>query len=487
VNDDTQNVAQYQRQAKLLAVAMDLLRRQVHDSVAFQFANRDRGKESAPDWASQIVTAAAQVKQHRTRDDSAIPLESPSGIVTPKPPVQRTYGFGMTVESPPIPLADAKPAPAGSPEKPYGFKPGDEPPAIKMTPGAFGLGGAKPEENKVSAFDRPMNVIITGPNPLPVSFKNAGAFKQPPPVHSPEASGGGANVGLNFMKAVAGKFLAILAPLYALSTILGQTNSGFGVFQKSVQVFGASLAPVFLPPFALLAAGILTLSDYISAKLLPALKGYYAWATKVPTALTGGRPYEAQEDKRLLAGLEDKFKEINARRQKEGKPELSDEERSLARNRLAVMMRRQREPKFADLFTSVESEAKKLPFNPKPLLSAKEIKAATPKNESLTKFDANMQAVLKSLAMSMGPKASYSGVAEAAKETQLTALNADPIEMKAAQKIIETIQEFMKAFNEYEREKNGEEPNQIHRRDDLRSTSNAGAEAASHLRLMGIG
>ena len=44
--------------------------------------------------------------------------------------------------------------------------------------------------------------------------------------------------------ALIGKFAVVFGPLIALGTILQQTNSGFGVFQKTLQVFGATLAPI---------------------------------------------------------------------------------------------------------------------------------------------------------------------------------------------------------------------------------------------------
>jgi len=78
----------------------------------------------------------------------------------------------------------------------------------------------------------------------------------------------------------AAKLAVIFGPLAALGTVLSQTASGAGVFQKSIQVLGATLAPILLPVFTLLAAAILTASDEIWKQLVPNLKRWYAWVAE---------------------------------------------------------------------------------------------------------------------------------------------------------------------------------------------------------------
>ena len=92
-------------------------------------------------------------------------------------------------------------------------------------------------------------MLIVGPNPLPVSFdfaKIQGKSASPLTPREDRGGQGGGGAGL-MARAIGAKFLAVLAPLYALSTVLNQTNSGMGVFQKAINVFGATLAPLLLP------------------------------------------------------------------------------------------------------------------------------------------------------------------------------------------------------------------------------------------------
>jgi hypothetical protein len=98
-----------------------------------------------------------------------------------------------------------------------------------------------------------------------------------------EAAGGGGRRGPGgAVAALVGTFGRVLGPLMAISTVLGQANSGMSAFSKAVNILGATLAPILLPGIVLLSAAILSVSDIIWSKLRPNLA---AWTTFVMQTL----------------------------------------------------------------------------------------------------------------------------------------------------------------------------------------------------------
>lgn len=143
----------------------------------------------------------------------------------------------------------------------------------------------------VSAFERPRPVILMGPNPLPVTIvaapgMPASVVKPPPPdpAKTPGRSGPGLEWGAAMARVsslLSNQFTALLSPLQRLATYLTPTASGFGVFQKAIQVFATAVAPVLLPAFVLLSVALLELSDVVWRELKPVLKDFYAYMLEV--------------------------------------------------------------------------------------------------------------------------------------------------------------------------------------------------------------
>lgn len=87
--------------------------------------------------------------------------------------------------------------------------------------------------------------------------------------------GGGHTTAGSIASSLLRQLAAVLVPLGGLATILNQTNSGFQLFIGALNIFAATIAPLLLPVFALLAAGVLTVSDILWAQLVPNLKDWY--------------------------------------------------------------------------------------------------------------------------------------------------------------------------------------------------------------------
>ena len=452
--DESATNATNEKQARLLTMALEVFRRKFVDSIAFQFANRDR-KPDPPNWVRDSLPEPTIPK---ARDEAPIPLGK-----MPAPPAPIKASDTYQVGEAPIPLA-TPPQPAKPMPEPLGFKPGDEP-AWNIKGGGFGLNTPKPTEttSATPAYDRPQSVIIVGPNPLPVKFDKALLGSATTPRAERESSGGGGGGGSSssMAKAIAARFLAVLGPLYALSTVLNQTNSGMGVFQKAVSVMGATLAPILLPVFAILASALLSLSDFIWSKILPALGEFYDWVLKVlvPFAVKKGEAAES-----AVEGGQDLFR-ILSQSPSQTANDLKRNPGGTADNLAGLA--RQMDPTpmtgwMLDLVGKPSSIAKKVGGSPSaPAGGPPAKKDDTPSFGQ--RFTANMQDVLKSLAISMGPKASYSGLGDVGKQATLAAMNADPIEMKAAQRVVDSVKHFEAAVDRHMRREHPQQ--QIMRRD----------------------
>lgn len=108
-----------------------------------------------------------------------------------------------------------------------------------------------------------------GPPPKPTATSGPASRS---PTSGRDAAGGVA-AGLG---ALALSFGKLLGPLAALSTFLSASTSGFAVFNKAIQLFATTLAPLLLPPFFLLAVALAATSEALFAELAPALEGMFA-------------------------------------------------------------------------------------------------------------------------------------------------------------------------------------------------------------------
>jgi hypothetical protein len=104
----------------------------------------------------------------------------------------------------------------------------------------------------------------------------SGAPRPGQPAGAPGAAAVTEGIERVFSAAV-GRVAVLLAPVVALSNVLQQTASGMGAFNSAVKVLAATLAPILLPVFAVLAAAVLAVSDEIWAELLPSLKDWYVF------------------------------------------------------------------------------------------------------------------------------------------------------------------------------------------------------------------
>lgn len=227
--NDGSNLPGSEGDARKLIVAMALLTREFERGrAAALFANRERGQAAPPDWAMMAASALAAGGR------------GPSVPAAPGPSQERDQSKPQEVVI------------VGQ----------------RATVAVHDVGATRFGREERREQDKQFRAaIFGGPTKIPGADQKQRESKA--------AAGAGAADAV--AKSLVGKFALVFGPLAALSTVLSQTNSGFGVFQKSIQVFAASLAPILLPVFALLAAAVLTVSDKIFQELLPKLDDWYKW------------------------------------------------------------------------------------------------------------------------------------------------------------------------------------------------------------------
>lgn len=367
------------------------------------------------------------------------------------------------------------------------------PKTIPQGMGGFGLGPK--DTSKTAAFDKPQPVIVVGPKPLPVKLDKL--FDRPPT--EPRDKRNPNDVG-SFAKSLASQFAAVLGPLYALSTILGQTNSGFGVFLKAVSLVGSTLAPVLLPVFATLAAALIVLSEYIWESLLPALKDFYGWLGKhkddagelgkvvaAGAAVWGGSKLLGSVGGGgiggIAAGLWGALKGIGravpavavadasigavtgdyyAKARGEGANKFMSGMYALGGGTIDMFSQVTKlfglnDKTFGQKFSEDPENQKlirKFRGQPEPGAVGADGKPAAKERTFGTRFDSAMRDVIRSMGMSMGPKGSYSALTEVGRNAQLAAVNQDPIEARQLKVMMDTLAFLQQAVAKYEAEAN---------------------------------
>jgi hypothetical protein len=262
---------------------------------------------------------------------------------------------------------------------------------------------------------------------------------------SPSVGRGGGGSGLvksltGALKGVGGllaaRFMAVLGPLAIFAQVLSVTNSGFQVFATTMKVLAATIAPILLPVFAVLAAAILAVSEKLWREILPALGDFYQFIVThfLPAAgkavnnsvatdtswggilMRGAVPPQLQAG--LLAlqsgGMNWMVKKLATGAQKLGVAERGDD--LVRKMGLEGVSRR-----FGRFFNVDLPPEKKD-------AAGKDAAGKDAAKPGEVDINAKMRDVMQSLSLAMGPKAQFSGITTAARNVQLAALNADPIE-----------------------------------------------------------
>lgn len=283
-------------------------------------------------------------------------------------------------------------------------------------------------------------------------------------------------------RTLARHFALLFGPLAAFGTILGQTSSGFGVFRKSIDVVASSLAPLLLPVFVLLAAGLVALSDTIWARLLPALAKWYGWVNEhaVPAA-----EQKVEDSGRFLDGLRDlgdlvtdpakaidRFKDDPAKAIDRGMGVLRQLDPTGGVGMIednvgsAGDAMKWFDKQFGDALGgrlydeegrrtdvdrpvsgSVAAAAARSagvagPGVSGPAVGGEPSRPGDPGTGPAT-FRGATRDVLRSLQLSIGPKASYGQLQDVGRQAQLAALNQDPLDARTLLRTIEAVQTLL--------------------------------------------
>lgn len=436
-----------EKQSKLLVVALEVLRRSLTDSISFSLANRTRQFREPP-----LPTKGQEGPWWSMAFEPTIP-KAPSGqapIKLTPTPTPNTGVYGVQ-EAPTTPIqADLPPIPLAPDKKPetVGFGPTIIPP-IK---GGFGL--KPPSDTSTNpAYDRPIPVIVVGPKPLPVSFDKA--LMQRP--DTPRSEREPAQVAQSqFWMRMIGRFAAVLGPLAVMQATMQSANSGVGVFQRSLSVLGAALAPVLLPPFMILSATILTVADLINSKLAPALGDFYELLLKMGLAKAESKVSNFSNDLDALSAAKN-FLTKGELPKVSDMPKMAD---TFVRNIVPgadVFMNNlfghEDAANFAARqfgFGNFSAAASTAGFAQSSSQQREDAARAAgdPMTSMRDKLMANMKLATQSLIHSVGPKAQYSGLGDVGKQATLALMNADPLEIKAAEMIIKSIEEFQRTIEQ---------------------------------------
>lgn len=287
------------------------------------------------------------------------------------------------------------------------------------------------------------------------------APKGKPPAADPE--GGGGVPGAGVAKAMALKFGAVLAPLVAFGTVMGQANSGASGFGKAVSALGTTLAPLLLPPMILLTTAVLTVSDVLWNKLKPHISTFAAWVVEkgVPAIEAFVSVVEKAAKVLGVIGGGGNRTERMARGEY-GFREARKEADAVGLGGFADWLRKKTQPlrdavpeSWLPPSRPIGSSTTTQPPPPgqqgggwwagfvrdRAADMAGATSRPTPAPGSRGNITDNLNNVMTSLVRSMGPKAEYTSAVGAARARQLAGANGDPLDMKALLRAIESLNE----------------------------------------------
>ncbi|AWM41766.1 hypothetical protein GobsT_71310 [Gemmata obscuriglobus] len=302
--------------------------------------------------------------------------------------------------------------------------------------------------------DRPQPVIVVGPKPLPVSGVAGGAPPQPTPAGPADPAP--SRLGSMFAPVLA-KFAAVAGPMAVLGAALGSVTSGFGTLGKSVQLFAATVAPVLLPATVLLATAFTSAAAVLTNAIGPGLEGFLTTiiGLGIPVLVTfiGAVQTVASALADLAKWVEDNFgnrdrngERITDPRATEGDRRwfglgwdtVSDPERNTQayfrlfdeelRKLTDADWKDPNAPWYTTRNVDRENEARRL-ADLRYAEGERGGAGADPSSPQAMVLSA-LRDVAKSFALSVGPKASISGLEGVGKSVQMAALNGDPIEQK---------------------------------------------------------
>lgn len=297
---------------------------------------------------------------------------------------------------------------------------------------------------------RPAGPLMLGP------AAPTGRPKSPTGPADPTGPAGSGTAALlfNLLKAPFTALTVALGPMALAAQTINSTASGFQVVTAAVKVFAATLAPLLLPVFFLVASGLIYLSDKLWNDIAPALEGWYALIlntavpavrslidgfmllTRVVNAIVDASPI-GMAAKAVPTGVMDAAVSalpgalLNAIPGLGGLKAIGDIGRALG------------------LVGGGEPAATPAP-NPAATPGGRMSSETAPADKAanrLAGFQSAMRDTLAELKLSMGPRASFSGLAQASRNAQLAALNQSPFETKILQRMSEAIEKLSRVVD----------------------------------------
>lgn len=257
-----------------------------------------------------------------------------------------------------------------------------------------------------------------------------------------QTQGGGA------MAMLAGKFAAVLGPLQFFGQILQSNASGFQILTQSMSLLAAVLAPVFLPIVLAVAGALLDLSEDVQNKLLPGLREWsrIIFSTVVPVLGELVSMFNAVIDTladwmlavanfirdipQMIRDLRDGLNPFRPGADGEKKETSATED--AVDVALGFLDPSGIGKRAFDLFGGSEPDAPKL-------LAGGAFKApAEAEGAAGAGGRRGLDDAIASFRLSLGPKASFSGLADIGKQAQLAGLNGDPIQARLLAAMLRT-------------------------------------------------
>ncbi len=255
-----------------------------------------------------------------------------------------------------------------------------------------------------------------------IAASQRGFFGRAAKGASESASGGLSN----FMNAFLGKFTAVIGPLAILGQVMQSSASGFQLLSSGVKLLAAVLAPFLLPVFVMFGGLLFAVSQMLDGKLQPALVRWMTFVVEdvVPVMEDFAKGLEVLvEGARDVAGaFQEAIDYID-----EAVFGTSDAVKNAVGGGAGAGVVGGWSKGSGGSWDDTPAETR-----------AKDAAAAA--GDGKGSVMGGMEIMLQELRRSLGPQASFSGLAAASRSAQLAALNGSPIDKMILDKTIRSVE-----------------------------------------------
>lgn len=253
------------------------------------------------------------------------------------------------------------------------------------------------------------------------------------PARTSTRGNGGVSAIMSTLGTVAASLGAIAGPAAILASVLSSNVSGMQLLGTGVQLLASVFAPILLPLTVLFAAGLVAASEVLYGELAPAMEVFFNLIFGIGIPVMEWFITSLSEAIGAVADFADTLF---------GATEEDQAEKREVFNELA---------QSDNPFFAATGGIGLMALGDEGMPKSSETETTEADNSS--PFQSALRDVMRSLRMSIGPRAQISGISDVGRQAQLAALNQDPLEARLMKQQIDVLNRIERAIGRQQNER----------------------------------